>query len=100
MVLSEQIPTIRRQIEAHLIARALRDDECRRLLIADPKSALEAEIDRLQLNIKLPSDLKVRVLEESPDTIYLVLPPDLTAPGKTPEDFFLEAVRSLNLNGN
>jgi hypothetical protein len=95
----EQTPTLRREIEAHLIARALRDDEFRRLLIAEPREALESELKRLQLNINLPSTLKVKVIEETSDTLYLVLPPDLTAVDGASDGYFLDAIRGLNLNG-
>ena len=96
----EKVALVRREVEAFLIARALRDDEFRQMLIADPKAALEAEMSRLRIDIKLPRNLKVEVLQETPDTLYLVLPPDLTAPGGEPsEEFFLDAVRGLDLNG-
>lgn len=86
----------RRELESHLIGRALRDDAFRRLLISNPRKALETEIESLQLGVALPPGLKVRVLEESPDTMYLILPPSLTGEGSRQDDFFLEAIKGLN----
>ncbi len=88
-------PQARRELENHLINRALRDDAFRRRLIADPKGAVRGEIERLQLAISLPEGLKIRVLEESPDTLYLILPPDLIGKAAPEDDFFLEALRTL-----
>ena len=90
----------RREIERYLIARALRDDEFRQSLVSDPRAALEAELSRLQLDIKLPRNLNVKVLRETPDTLYLILPPDFVAPQEDTERFFLDAVRSMNQDGH
>ena len=91
----EQAPLIRRELEAHLIARALKDEGFRQQLIANPKAALEAELARLHLDIKLPGTLEVKVLEETPTTLYLVLPPDLIAAGKSSDEYLLATVRSF-----
>lgn len=96
----EEVGYSRREIESCLIARALRDDEFRQTLIADPKAALDAELSRLRLDIKFPWSLKVKVLQETPDTLYLILPPDLVAPEEGSEQFFLDAVRSMNQDGH
>ena len=97
--MSELVPPIRRELEAHLIGRALRDEAFRRELTTDPRAALESELARLHLEIRLPETLQVRVLEERPDVLYLVLPPDL-APQEPPSDQeLLEALRGLSLDG-
>ena len=57
------------EIERKLIQRSLEDEEFRRRLLDDPKGAVEQEI-----GTRLPQEIKIRVVEESPDTIYLVLP--------------------------
>ena len=87
----------RRELEDHLLNRALRDDEFRSLLVANPKGAVEAEIRRLHLGISLPPALKIEVLEESADTLYLILPPSLVGNAPTEDDFFLKAIQSLNM---
>jgi hypothetical protein len=59
----------RAELERKLIQRSLEDEEFRRRLLDDPKGAVEQEI-----GTRLPQEIKVRVVEESPDTFYLVLP--------------------------
>lgn len=86
-----------RELENHLINRALRDDQFRELLIANPLRALEVEIQRLQLGIALPPDLKIKVLEERPDTLYLILPPNLVGEAPAEEDFFLQALQAMDM---
>lgn len=59
----------RKDLEIHLITRALKDESFRAELIANPKVVIEQEIGS-----KLPDELEVTVLEETEDTIYMVLP--------------------------
>lgn len=68
------------------------------MLIDDPKTAVQNELARLRLDITLAPGLKVKVLEENPDTLYLILPPDVPATQTAPEEFFLEAIRGLELD--
>jgi Nitrile hydratase, alpha chain len=55
--------------ERSLINRSMEDEEFRQRLLDDPKAAVEQE-----LGGRLPEGVEVRVVEESPQTIYLVLP--------------------------
>jgi hypothetical protein len=59
----------RAEIERKLIQRSMEDEDFRQRLLDDPKGALEQE-----LGTRLPDDVEVRVVEESADAIYLVLP--------------------------
>lgn len=59
----------RKDLEIHLITRALKDEDFRKELIANPKAVIENE-----LGTKLPEDLEIKVLEETEDTVYMVLP--------------------------
>jgi Nitrile hydratase, alpha chain len=59
----------RAEMERRLIDRSLEDEEFRQRLLDDPKGAIEQE-----LGSRLPESIEVRVVEESADTIYLVLP--------------------------
>jgi hypothetical protein len=59
----------RKDLEIHLITRALKDESFRAELIANPKAVIEQEIGS-----KLPDELEIAVLEETEDTIYMVLP--------------------------
>jgi len=53
-----------------IIAKAQKDDDFREELLANPKSAIQQEFGK-----ELPLGLEVRVLEESANVVYLVLPP-------------------------
>jgi hypothetical protein len=59
----------RAEIERMLVQRSLEDESFRRKLLADPKGALQEE-----LGARLPKEVEVRAVEETADTIYLVLP--------------------------
>jgi hypothetical protein len=59
----------RDEVERRLVERSLEDGELRRRLLDDPKGTLEQELGR-----GLPAGVEVRVVQESADTIYLVLP--------------------------
>jgi hypothetical protein len=59
----------RKDLEIHLISRALKDQSYRSQLITDPKKLIENEIGS-----RLPENLVITVIEEAPNTFYLVLP--------------------------
>ena len=61
--------TGRQEMERRLIERSLQDDVFRQRLLADPRAAVEEE-----LGTPLPEDVRVMAVEETQDTIYLVLP--------------------------
>jgi hypothetical protein len=56
-------------MERTLVQRSLQDDSFRQRLLDDPKGTVEQE-----LGTQLPEDVEVRVVEESQQSIYLVLP--------------------------
>ena len=56
-------------IEQRFVRRSLGDDAFRRRLLEDPRAAIERE-----LNTRLPAGVEIRAVEETPDTVYLVLP--------------------------
>jgi len=59
----------RQQMERRLVQRSLEDDAFRQRLLEDPKAAVEQE-----LGTRLPEDVRVVAVQETADTIYLVLP--------------------------
>jgi hypothetical protein len=79
----------RTEIERTLVQRSLEDENFRQTLLADPKGTLEQE-----LGGRFPESIEVRVVEESADTIYLVLPSASPLGGEGGElsDEALEAV--------
>jgi hypothetical protein len=56
-------------MERRIVQRSIEDDAFRQRLIEDPKGALEQE-----LGARLPKELRVVTVEETQDTIYLVIP--------------------------
>jgi hypothetical protein len=62
--------TGRAQMERRLGERSLQDDAFRQRLLSDPKGAIEEELET-----RLPQEVQVQAVEESAETIYLVLPP-------------------------
>ena len=78
----------RAEVERRIVQRSLQDDSLRQRLLADPKGALEEE-----LGTQLPDEVRVGAVEETADTIYLVLPSASTAgEGGELSDQELEAV--------
>ncbi len=59
----------RQQLEQQLIEKAMKDESFRKQLLENPGAAIEAET-----GIKIPETLKIKVLQENPQTVYLVLP--------------------------
>jgi hypothetical protein len=59
----------RQEMERRIIQRSIEDEAFRQRLLADPHAALEEEI-----GARLPKEVEVRAVEETADTIYLVLP--------------------------
>ncbi len=61
--------TGRQEMERRLIEKSLEDDAFRQRLKEDPKGAVEQELGR-----RMPEEVRVVAVEETADTIYLVLP--------------------------
>lgn len=59
----------RKELEQRLIQKAQEDPGFRSSLVSDPRGAIEQEIGS-----SLPSSPRIQVLEESADSLYLVLP--------------------------
>jgi Nitrile hydratase, alpha chain len=59
----------RDEVERRLIDRSLQDETFRQRLLDDPKGTMEKE-----LGSRLPEGVEVRAVEETADTVYLVLP--------------------------
>jgi hypothetical protein len=79
----------RADMERRLIEKSLQDEAFRQRLIEDPKGAVEQE-----LGTRLPEEVRVVTVEETQDTIYLVLPstPMAGAEGGELSDRELESV--------
>ena len=67
--MSEAASSARTEMERRIVQRSIEDDAFRQQLLADPKAAVEQEI-----GIQLPEEVRVVAVEETAETIYLVLP--------------------------
>ncbi|MBN1198522.1 MAG: NHLP leader peptide family RiPP precursor [Bacteroidales bacterium] len=70
----------RQQLEQRIIEKAMKDEQFRERLMASPNETIEQE-----LRVKLPASLRINVLEEKPDSVYLVIP--MTTMEHTGEEF-------------
>jgi Nitrile hydratase, alpha chain len=79
----------RAEVERTIVQRSIEDEEFRQRLLNDPKGTLEQELGN-----RLAESTEVRVVEESAETIYLVLPSASVVGGEGGElsDQELEAV--------
>lgn len=68
---------LRTEVQRRLVQRSIEDEDFRKKLLDDPKGALEQVLET-----QLPDDIEVKVVEEGPKTIYLVLP----GPGLPPDE--------------
>ena len=59
----------RHDFEADLISRAWKDEAFKQEIISNPKAVYAKELQQ-----ELPESLEIRVLEETPTTLYLVIP--------------------------
>ena len=59
----------REEMERRIVQRSLEDDAFRQQLLEDPKGTVERE-----LGTPLPEGVEVRAVEETADTVFLVLP--------------------------
>lgn len=59
----------RKDLEVHLITRALKDEGFKQELLANPKAVVEKE-----LGAEIPEGIEINVFEETESTLYMVLP--------------------------
>jgi Nitrile hydratase, alpha chain len=67
----------RAQMERRIVQRSIEDESFRQRLMDDPKGAVEEE-----LGTQLPEEVRVVILEETADTVYLVLPGSTSMAGR------------------
>lgn len=60
---------------ARLLDRAARDPAFEQLLLSDVNAAI-----KLELGIVVPPGITIQVLQDTDDTVYLVLPPRVKGP--------------------
>lgn len=59
----------KKDVQELIVKKALADENFREALKADPKAVIEKET-----GIAIPDNIRVTVVEETPDNVYLVIP--------------------------
>jgi hypothetical protein len=59
----------RHKIETKLIEKAMQDASFRERLVQDPRGTISSE-----LGIQIPAEIEVKVVQETPEVLYIVLP--------------------------
>ncbi len=59
----------RQQFEQSLIEKAMKDPDFRQRLLENPKAVIKEET-----GVEFPATVNLRILEEDPHTVYLILP--------------------------
>jgi hypothetical protein len=59
----------RQKIEAHLVAKAWKNESFKQELLNNPKAIIEQEF-----GAQLPEALKIQIMEEDTETLYITLP--------------------------
>jgi hypothetical protein len=67
--MSEQNTQSRNELEAKIIAKAWQDERFKQELLSNPKAVFSEELGQ-----SLPDEVEIRVIQENPTTLYLVLP--------------------------
>jgi hypothetical protein len=93
MTMSERLTDTPRDLEAHLVARAWKDEAFKAELLRDPKAVVEHELAQIQPGATLPEHVQIHVVEETPTTRYFVLPAKpVTEVGEVLSDADLEPI--------
>jgi hypothetical protein len=87
----------RAELERRLIQRSLEDEDYRQRLLSEPRAIIEREI-----GTRLPEGVRVVAIEETADTIYLVLPSasPLVGEGGELSDEAIESVSGAGWGGD
>ena len=84
----------RQHIDAAVRERALRDSAFRARLIADPSAAVADA-----LGVEIPAGISIRVVEERPGEVVVVVPPASVAEGELTDAELQEAVGGWHPSG-
>lgn len=83
----------RKDFEEKMIEKAWTDEAFRQELLSNTKSVIERELNSLvQEGIRIPERINMKVLEETPDQMYMVIPQSPKAVAEELSDEELEAV--------
>ncbi len=72
--MTQQTTVTRADVEARMVAKARQDEAFAAELRRDPNGVVRRELAAMGVASGLPDNVEVRVVEETPTTLYLVLP--------------------------
>lgn len=97
--------TVWEDFQSELAAKAAKDENFRKELIADPRDVLGKEMAKLAkergklpkdaTHVGIPKNLKVVVLEQTDDTIYLMIPPLMSSSGAADGELSMEQLDAV-----
>ena len=58
----------RAEMQRRIVQRSLEDEDFRRRLLEDPKTTMQ------DLGVRVPDEVRLTVVEETPETFYVVIP--------------------------
>lgn len=67
-------PFQRSRFDADLVFRALKDEEFRARLLANPTEVYSEELGKVRPGLEVPEGVEIRIAKEAEDAFYLVLP--------------------------
>jgi hypothetical protein len=66
----------KKDLESKIIKKAWEDEKFKNELLTDPKSAIQKALE-----VNIPEGINIKVVEETAETLYLVLPQNPTVTG-------------------
>ncbi|MES2692198.1 MAG: NHLP leader peptide family RiPP precursor [Verrucomicrobiota bacterium] len=81
-----------KELSDYIVNKAARDDAFRQKLIANPNAAISTELAVAFPQVKIPAGVKINVVEQSADNVYIVLPPKPRAKSDELSDVELDVV--------
>jgi hypothetical protein len=74
--MTEQNNPTRQELEAQIIAKAWQDEAFKQELLSNPRATVIRELGLKEI----PDNVDIKVVEENPNTLYMVLPMKPVAP--------------------
>ena len=64
----------RHEFQNHIARKAWSDPDFKKRLLDNPRAVISEELSNIKEGVSIPEDVDVKVVEEKPDEIYMVLP--------------------------
>lgn len=64
----------RHEFQNHIARKAWSDPDFKQRLLSNPRAVISEELSNIKEGVSIPENVDVKVVEEKPDEIYMVLP--------------------------